>query len=200
MRLCFFYAISAGAEPSTIFEVLPVDVRPEFSAKQGDVQHMTVGGVEFITRLVMGDVAPAKAQTVESSTFSGAWDIYQAIPFLDDDVAPGMLMRSVARARQGDSNKMGSKLHLLGPWTAKQFDQLDWVADKLCYEQEPDSFDEDGFPSATTHKKSGASLRLPWVIAGDDPVELAAVDYDGANQPNAMISDLKIYNRPGVTS
>lgn len=25
-------------------------------------------------------------------------------------------------------------------------------------------------------------------------------DHDGANQPNAMISDLKIYNRPGVTS
>lgn len=174
MRLGYFFAVAAGQEPSSIFQALAVGSKHQ--GKAGGTQRLTAGGVEFITRKIASSVAYAKTQ---STAAGGAWDIYACLPIVDDQKAAKDFWKALDKAQKDNANKSGAKQRMLGPWTVKAFDKLAWAADKLCYEQVPDTFDAQGMP-LTWKKKPGAPIQIPWVIAGDDPVQLATAEYEGA--------------------
>lgn len=174
MRLGYLFAVAAGQEPSSIFQALAVDSKHQ--GKAGDTQRLTACGIEFITRRIAAGVTYAKTQ---STAAAGTWDIYACLPIVDDQKAAKGFWKALDKARKDNANKSGAKYKMLGPWTAKAFDKIAWAADSLCYEQVPDTFDAQGTP-ITWKKKPGAPLQLPWVIAGDDPVQLTAAEYEGA--------------------
>jgi hypothetical protein len=174
MRLAYIFAVAAGQEPSLIFATIAVGSK--HAVKLADTQRLVFDGQEFITRKLVAGASYTKTQ---STATNGTWDIYGCLPIIDDEKAAKDFWKALNKAQKDKANKVGIRQHMLGPWTVKALDKLAWVADRLCYEQEPDSYDAESKPSLMTHKKPGAPLQLPWVIVGDNPVQLASQDYGG---------------------
>lgn len=183
MRLCYFIAIASGQKLSSIFSTVAINAAvgnqhpPELNvADNSGCERLVFDGSVFHARLVASGATP---QSTSSTETSGKWDIWQIIPVEKDQKLSQTFYKALDKAQTSSANKVSAKRRMLGPWTAPQFAKLIWVGEKICYEQEPDSYDANGVPSATTHKKPGAKLQVPWAIAGDDPIELAKEDYDG---------------------